>query len=277
MQLEKKESKELERAIVDVLTPFPETPGHLAGPAIGRDVTSNSPVLRAAIEQSLVKKGLEPPPFQIAVEQPDPHTYVVETDLGQQLGLDAAITDKVIEQALLAIAHLNQRVEEMQTYKALSGFRDDDYRLLDEKLRFLFAEVDSSKQEARLDRVVELADLPDPETAAGSVDVNELLKIRDSDLCREFRQWLRTLDDATDQEIEDQLRSLREALSRAVRSPIGRTVRFLTTSGIGAVPVIGYIVGPALSALDTFVLERLLPEPGPVSFLSSSYPSIFKG
>jgi hypothetical protein len=31
-----------------------------------------------------------------------------------------------------------------------------------------------------------------------------------------------------------------------------------------------------LSALDQFAVEKLLPEPGPVSFLGSSYRSIFE-
>lgn len=211
------------------------------------------------------------------MEQPHQDIFAVQTDLGERLRLGDVETDKVIEQALLAIAGLNKRLEEMQSYNALAGFRSDEYSLLDQKLHFIVDQVDPRKQEERFDRVIELAGLPDPETAEGAVDVKRLLEVRDSEICREFRQWLRTLDQASDQEIEAQLKSLREALSRVVRSPAGKAVRFVTTTGIGAIPVVGQIAAPILGALDAFALERLIPEPGPVSFLSSSYPSIFRG
>jgi len=34
--------------------------------------------------------------------------------------------------------------------------------------------------------------------------------------------------------------------------------------------------GIAVSALDEIVLEKILPEPGPVSFLGSTYRSLFE-
>ncbi len=181
MPFDKKESQEVRLAIVDALTPFPEAPSGLAGPAIDRDVL-NPTLLGAAIEQSLSKIGLRlPTSYDIRVEQPHPDIFAVETNIGEQLRLGDVETDKVIEQALLAIAGLNKRLEEMQSYKALAGFRADEYSLLDQKLHFILDQVDPRKQEKRFDRVVELAGLPDPETAEGSVDVKQLLKVRDSE------------------------------------------------------------------------------------------------
>jgi hypothetical protein len=37
-----------------------------------------------------------------------------------------------------------------------------------------------------------------------------------------------------------------------------------------------YPGGVVVGALDVFVLEKVLPEPGPVSFLGSTYPSLFE-
>ena len=176
----------------------------------------------------------------------------------------------------MAIAGLNERFEEMHSYNALIGFRDEEMPIVDEKLRFLFDQMDPTKQEERFDRVVELAGLPDPETVEGAVDVEKLLQVRNTDECRQFRQWLRSLDSASDEEIEAEIGSLREKLSRAVRSRSGKTVRFIATTGAGFIPIVGPAIGPALGALDTFAVEKLLPEPGPVSFLGSSYSSIFK-
>jgi hypothetical protein len=165
----------------------------------------------------------------------------------------------------------------MRTYNALAGFREEELPIVEEKLRFVIDQVDPNRQEQRFDRVVELTGLPDPETSEGTVDVERLLQVRDTAECRDFRQWLRTLDNASDEEIAAEIASLREKLSRAVHSPAGKTVRLIATTGVGLIPIIGPAAGVALSAVDQFALEKLLPEPGPVSFLSSSYQSIFKG
>jgi hypothetical protein len=56
----------------------------------------------------------------------------------------------------------------------------------------------------------------------------------------------------------------------------GKVTRFLVTSGAGFIPVAGLAAGPAVTAADSFLLERLIGKPGPAVFLSKRYPSIFK-
>lgn len=87
---------------------------------------------------------------------------------------------------------------------------------------------------------------------------------------------LTLLDQATDEEIEERIHSVKTKLAAAVTSEAGKAARFIATTGVGFVPVVGPIAGIALSAADQFVLERLLPEPGPVSFLGQTYRSIFE-
>ncbi len=94
--------------------------------------------------------------------------------------------------------------------------------------------------------------------------------------CRELRNWLRNIDAETDEEIDNKFDSLRERMSWLLEGSGGKSARFLVTSGAGAIPVAGLIVGPALTAADSFLLERLIGKPGPITFLSKRYPSIFK-
>jgi hypothetical protein len=44
---------------------------------------------------------------------------------------------------------------------------------------------------------------------------------------------------------------------------------------VGIIPVTGQILGPALDALDTFLLEKVLPESGVTIVVNDLYPSIF--
>jgi hypothetical protein len=190
----------------------------------------------------------------------------------ERFSLDEDVVDRVLERAVLGVGSLNERFEEMDAYTAVSGFREAELPLLDAKLLAVMKEVDPERQEERLTRVLELANLPDPATAEGTVDIERLLAAREEEELVEFRKWLRTLDSATDEEIIERVNSIRERISGAVYGDAGKAVRFAATVAADVLPFGGIVVG----ALDQFVLEKVLPEPGPVSFLGSTYPSLFK-
>jgi hypothetical protein len=66
-----------------------------------------------------------------------------------------------------------------------------------------------------------------------------------------------------------------------VHSKVGRAVRFVISNGLGiglglASAPGGVVAGVALSAVDSFLLETLMPKDAVISFLSESYPSLFK-
>jgi hypothetical protein len=70
------------------------------------------------------------------------------------------------------------------------------------------------------------------------------------------------------------LSKLRDLLRGAVHSPAGKGVRFAATTGVGLIPG-AQLAALGVGALDSFVLEKLIPEPGPTAFLSRLYPTIF--
>jgi hypothetical protein len=69
--------------------------------------------------------------------------------------------------------------------------------------------------------------------------------------------------------------SVGSALTKAVHSKVGKIIRWVASNGIGIIPVTGQILGPALDALDTFLLEKVLPESGVTIVVNDLYPSIF--
>ena len=166
----------------------------------------------------------------------------------------------------------------MERHDALTGFRDGEMSLFEQRLAFLARRLDPDIHEERFTRVLTIAGLPEvnAETQPGVVDAGRLVEILRSDECREFRAWLRGVDSATDAEIEERFGKLREMISTAVHSKKGKAVRLAATTGIGFVPVAGQIAGIAAGALDSLLLDKLVPEPGPTSFLSQLYPSIFR-
>jgi len=281
MNLGRRTSQKVRQAIVASLVPFPEQPGMKTFEQFGVDVASTSPTLRRATALALAKhvgEPVEPDSFALRVEQVDEDVYVAESDIGKRFGLDEEETHRVIERGLLGAASVDKRLEEMESYRAVMGFIEDEIPVFEAKLSFLAVQLDPERQEERFDRVVTLAGMPDVSAeAARGIDVERLLEVRSSEECREFRQWLRTLDATTDEEIAERFGSIRERVSSAVHSEAGKAVRFAATTGVGLIPVIGSIAGIVLGALDQFAMEKLMPEPGPIAFLGRSYPSVFDG
>lgn len=275
MPLGTKTSKRVRNAIVDSLTPFPAEPGKLTMDQLPTDLTMRLDLVRTATDWALREYGRRDPHgirYSVQLHQETPDVFRAETNIGEQFDLQVDEVDRVLERAVLAVGALNERFELMKAYDAVTGLRETELQLLDAKLAGVMRQVDPDRQEERLTRVLELANLPDPETAEGTVNVERLLAARESEELVEFRQWLRTLDTATDDEIRERINSLRERVAAAVHGPKGRAVRFAATAAADILPYGGL----ALGALDEFVLEKVLPEPGPVSFLGSTYSSLFR-
>jgi hypothetical protein len=280
MPLPKRTSQKLRLGVVDALVPFPDDAGRKSLAALPSDLTGNLNLVRAATAAALTKLVAQPvgeQDFEIRIEQEDEHVFTAVTDIEKRLALSLEQTDKAVQDALLAIAGINQRIEEMESYEAVTGFRENELPIAEKKLSYLARQLDPEAQEERFGRVITIAGLPDPETVAGAVNVERLLEVRESRELREFRQWLRTLDNASDEEIAELVGSISAKVSEAVHSPAGKAIRFVASTLAGAIPIAGPIAGVAVSALDTFLLEKIIPEPGPVSFIGTSYPSIFEG
>jgi hypothetical protein len=108
----------------------------------------------------------------------------------------------------------------------------------------------------------------------GVVTIEKLIKIRETSEIREFRDWLGGIGDASDGEIEDRVGSLRVKAGLKVSGETGKAMRFLVTTagGLAASP----LMATAVSAVDQFVMNRVLPRSGIAAFVNELYPSIFE-
>jgi hypothetical protein len=128
--------------------------------------------------------------------------------------------------------------------------------------------------ESQFERVIELADVPDFQPGQ-RVDLDLLMKVREGAECREFREWLCTLEDVSDTEIRQMVASIKSKMASLASSTSGKLLRLAATTGVGLIPVVGPIVGAAAGAVDSFLVERVLPRSGVVAFLTEQYPSLF--
>jgi hypothetical protein len=99
------------------------------------------------------------------------------------------------------------------------------------------------------------------------------VEVRESSELKEFRGWLKTADASEVSEMSDRLRSVNAALGAAFHSTAGTIIRFVASTGVGlAAPA----AAVAMGALDSFLGKVIHERRGPILFLKSIYPSIFR-
>jgi hypothetical protein len=278
--LNKSQIKKLKLAVVDALdNNYLQDCASQLLKDINNDLASNKGVsLSTAI--SLEKdKGLKvkPSDFLIKLHQIDEQIFEVETNLGEIFSFDEAEVHKIVEKAVLGIAGLNQRITEMKVHSALSGFLEDETPLFEDRLEFLVQSLAPNKFEVNLERVLVLKNYPNIILdSVQKIDIEKLLEVRKSQELTIFKEWLRKIDTVTDSEIVEMLRDIRSKLGIFAQSDSGKFLRLLTSTLAGTVPIVGTVAGLSLGAVDTFLVEKILPYRGVVAFVDKLYPSIFQ-
>lgn len=269
----------LKTVVVDAMvTPSPsagvETKGQLL-----LDIEQNNPTIKRLVFRLLNKKYglcLANSDLKIHFQQTKEDEFRVETNLSTTFSLPEDKCHKIIEASLLAMGTVNQRIEEMKTHNALSGFKDEDTPEFGTKLDFFYGQLSPVKQEQRMRRVITLKDIPTINADEDNIVVDRLLKVRESNECKAFRDWLPKLDDSTNEEIKKELESIQAKVGIKAHTTGGKVVRFLVSTGLGIIPGAGFVLGTVAGGLDTFLLEKVLPYKGPIAFVNELYLSIFK-
>ena len=274
--LTERQAIKLKGQIVQRILPVTDASG--VEDALMRDATTNQKLVLQSVRRAILRELGDAPPLnalRVAVHQLDAEDIRVETNLQELLSVDLTTEHGLVSSALLAIGGLNLRLATMKAHDGVEAFNGDELNLVEDKMLFLLTEVLPDAQGRRLDRVLEIADLPEVDLSLpGAIDVEKLIELRASEECIAFRNWLRTSDGLTSDEIEDLLPSLRDKFANAIRSRGGRLTRFMVSCGAGAA---GDVSGVSAGVLDSFVLDRLLPSPGPLAWLALTYPSVFNG
>jgi uncharacterized small protein (DUF1192 family) len=278
-----KQKKKLKRAIVDQILPFPENSGQQSITNFRQDVTSNRPVVKSAIihqikkQKNLTVNNTElQAHFTQGIEEED--EFDSETNISSLIGLSEDETHKILQSALFGVGTLNRRIENMQCYNALSGFIDDEVPLFEEKLSFLEKLVSPNTPVKEFQRVISITGLPDFDhikNGSSKINIEKFLKVRDSEECRNFREWIASLESTTDEEIKERTLSLRTKIASAIHSPMGGAIRFLATTAFGFAGA-SEAVNIGVDALDNFLLDKILPKGGVATFIHKMYPSIFE-
>ena len=117
--------------------------------------------------------------------------------------------------------------------------------------------------DAQLDGFLSVSDLHDlPDVghlfAAEELSFDALMTIREHRTTTDLRKWVHSLDPVIREDVvKAYISSLRE------KAPVERlpakTLRFLATTALGAIPVIGTATGALASFVDSFLIQKMFP------------------
>lgn len=276
--LKNNERNAIEQAVWNSLVRPPETFGTDLLRQVDVDLRTNSPALRAGILDQLRagpgQAGLTGSPLEIQVDEPRERVFHIKTGIAKDFGLSPEQAHLLLQRSVTAVVNLNHRLAEMEAYSALTGFLESEAPLLFGKLAGIISPQNPTPAEEQFKRVIEVAEVPDFKPGQ-KIDVEKLMKIRDSAECRDFRRWLSTAEDISDDEIRAQAGGMRNKLASLTGSSGGKAFRLAATTLIGNIPVAGLVLGPAAGAVDSFLVDRVLPKSGIFAFLTDMYPSLF--
>jgi hypothetical protein len=200
----------------------------------------------------------------------------INSNLVSHFGLEEMEAHCLLGNSLLAVDRLNVRIEVMRACQAVSGSRLAEFNFVDAKFDRLlgFSAPDPFNE---FQRVVRVAQLPSFTYVDGShgFDAKQFLQVRKSDECVEFRAWLRQAEEYSDDELHQRIVSIRTRLGNFSQSKAGKLFRLALTTGASLVPGVGPIAGIGASVLDSFLVDDVLKESGPIAFLTDQYPSFF--
>ena len=281
--LKHKEVIKLKRMIADNLVNFHKESTILILNQMINDFRNNTPNIKNAIISSIKEKlnidQLPTEEFSYTIDVDEENDVHVNSNLSQVYGLETNSIHQVFERALLAIGGLNKRIETMRSFSAVTGFRETELSIFEDKLDFIQNTISHSGKEKKLKEIISWPIFPNLDIAIEEkkLKIDTLLRIRESPECLEFRTWLWNCNKMEIKELKDRIDSLSAQLSLKLSSRSSKAMRWLTTTGVGMIPGVGIVAGPVLGLLDSFLVEKLLPKSGVLTFLGKQYPTIFKG
>lgn len=276
--LKNDERNAIEQAAWSSMVRPPETFGADLLQQVDADIRANSPSLKIGILNQLRQEfkhfDMAHREIEVNVEESQQRIFHIKVTIPEVLGLSSEKKHLLLQQSVNAVANLNQRLAEMAAYSALTGFLESEAPLLFGKLAGILSPQNPNIAEEQFKRVVEIANVPDFKPGQ-KIDIEKLMKIRESEECRNFRGWLSTAEDISDEEIRNLAEGMRNKLGSLASSYGGKAVRLAATTLIGLIPGAGLVLGPAAGAVDSFLVDRVLPRSGILAFLTETYPSLF--
>lgn len=238
---------------------------------VKKDLTSNIDLMKIILTQKIPDLNISE--IKIAVHDLG-GMQRFETNLQTKLKISAEQEHEFLSHIVSGVSNINQRIANMAEYRAISQFENSEAPLLFGRIHSLVTPANPANKEEAFLRVIEVTDLPEF-IESMRIDVAKLLEIRDTAECREFRYWLSTTDSIDDAKLKEIISGFRAKAASFIASGSGKAIRLAVNTGLGLIPGYGTLVAAGEGIVDAFLLDKMLPSSGVLSFLNNIAPSVF--
>lgn len=267
------ERRELREAIAVRRAPGPDIVTAAIADGM-REATRNLDVFNAALGVAIRRwdPELSVPTDAVRLELVDDDAVRFEAP---KLDVPQERIAQVVLRACLAVIGLNAEFARIREQCAVTALDEVSAALVEWKLAYLHRIDDPSRRTETFTRVLDAVGLPsfDDAVRTREIDVRRFLAIRQTRECREFRSFLNQASSMPADELKERAENLRKLFGETVRSGPGKLARFIATTGLGALT--GGAAAAGIGAADSFVMEKLFPTDGIVTFVGKQYPTIF--
>ncbi len=269
-----KRTKVLKETILSRLTQVPNTYDDVLW--MKNALSSDLPIARQAIVNNLgnSKNHINPTDIKFHFTYLDEDVIRSETNLTQLTKMSEFEEHKIVEKSILNVGGFYRRMSLMKEYDSIAWFGDEDSKLMNIEVERIATNINSKAQEDRLTRVIELAGLPKL-VGIKTLNAHTLINLRNSRECIEFREWLKTSDAKTDQDIKDEIKSYTTAFKNMLGKFQIRLARFAFTTSLGTGTSLNPIIGLAVGAADQFLFDRLTKRNSPIWFINNELPKLY--
>lgn len=219
-----------------------------------------------------VNKEIPNESAELYIQESSKHIFTVHTNLDRLLNKDLHELHELISPHIAGFAGTNFSLGVMAELNAIQSLSPDTTRIIKRRTDLLARLFRENDPRETFTRILELADVPTLEPGT-MVNAERILELQNSEECKQFRMWLKTATDLEMRELEQLLTNWKYRFGRIVRSPAVSVLSWLVTTGIG---LIEPITGISLSAAEKFMVDRLLPDPGPLAFIKGPYRRLIK-
>ncbi|MBU1355771.1 MAG: hypothetical protein KJ620_04325 [Candidatus Edwardsbacteria bacterium] len=196
--------------------------------------------------------------------------YKIKSNINEVIGSKDDPERMIIKKSIFSVLSLNRHLYKMLKYNTMSAFREAEIPLYENKLTLIARHFSTGRPINNFNKVIEIANFPDFTDV--TVNVDKLIKLRDSQECILFRDWLWSVDSISDREINGIINDFRNRVGVVLNKPGMKIIRWLASTGIGGIEPIS---GTLISIVDKFIVEKIFPNKGLTSFINDKLPSLF--
>lgn len=204
--------------------------------------------------------------WRINISEVSEDIYQIDSNLSELLRITKTELHEFLKGPFFEITGMNLTLHRMRAVNAAAGLTEAQTHIIEKRVDFLSRIHIESDTRQCFAKILEVTDIPTL-ASGSSFDVDTLIKLRETDVARSFRDWIQHSQTLDERDIQELIGGWRKKLGEIIKTKNVKGMRFLTSTGIGS------ILGPAgavVSGLDYF-LDKFLPGMGPIGFVVGDY------